>query len=105
MLAVANDPRPHTTCPRCRRRDVVTGIDPTRTCERCRADGAPLHVPWSEATGHPTGQHTIVLANAAMSETAVRGATSTSRSHTCEGEPCTMVRLCDFARREREEGR
>lgn len=36
-----------TPCPLCQGR--VEGIDPMRTCDACRAAGAPARVPWEQA--------------------------------------------------------
>lgn len=61
-----------TPCPLCR--VPVEGIDPMRTCERCRQGGAPARVAWEVAKpkdSATSGEQVLVLANAHLSETAV----------------------------------
>ncbi len=71
VMAAKRDER-STPCPLCRA--AVEGIDPMRTCERCRAGGAPARVAWElakPADSATTGEQVLVLANALLSEAAV----------------------------------
>lgn len=56
-----------TPCPLCRA--AVEGIDPMRTCARCRATGAPLRVAWEvakPADSSTSGEQVVHLANAGL---------------------------------------
>jgi len=55
----------------------VGGVDPMRTCSTCRAASASLYVPWAQAKNTSATvlpELVLVLANAHLSETAVKSA-------------------------------